>query len=69
MDNAKIREKATILVVTDGLSDDDIALLGYQRMPDLQAAVDRALRAGPRAAPSGVLPYGGDCLPLVGVAQ
>ena len=68
VDNAKIREKATILVVTDGLSDDDIALLGYQRMPDLQTAVDRALEMVPGGT-VGVLPYGGDCLPLIGLAQ
>lgn len=68
VDNAKIREKASILVVTDGLSDDDIALLGYQRLPDLQAAVDRALELVPGGT-VGVLPYGGDCLPLVGAAR
>ncbi len=65
VDNAKIREKATILVVTKGLSDDDVALLGYERMPSLQAAVDRALELVPGGT-VGVLPYGGDCLPLMG---
>jgi lactate racemase len=65
VDNAKIRERARILCVTEGLCDDDIALLGYERMPTLQAAVDRALELVPGGA-VGVLPYGGDCLPLVG---
>lgn len=63
--NAKIREKATILMVTEGLSDADVALLGYQRMPDLQSAVDRALENAPQAS-IGILPYGGICLPVVG---
>jgi len=65
VDNAKIRERATILVVTDGLSDADIELLGYERCPDLQSAVDRALELIPGGT-IGVLPYGGDCLPLAG---
>ena len=65
VDNAKIREKARILVVTDGLSDDDIGLLGYRRMPDLQTAVDAALELVP-AGTIGILPYGGDCLPVRG---
>jgi nickel-dependent lactate racemase len=64
VDNAKIREKARILVVTDGLSDDDIALLGYRRMPDLQTAVDAALEMAPSGM-IGILPYGGDSLPVV----
>ena len=63
--NAKVREKATILMVTEGLSDADVELLGYQRMPDLQSAVDHALGLAPEAS-IGVLPYGGICLPVVG---
>jgi nickel-dependent lactate racemase len=63
--NARIREKARILVVTDGLSDDDIGLLGYKRMPDLQTAVDAALELVPGGT-FGMLPYGGDCLPVLG---
>ena len=62
--NAKVREKATILMVTEGLSDADVALLGYRRMPDLQSAVDHALERVPEAG-IGVLPYGGLCLPVV----
>ncbi len=65
VDNAKIREKARILLVSDGLADDDVALLGYERHPDLQAAVDRAIEMVPDGT-IGLLPYGGDCLPVVG---
>ncbi len=46
--NARVREKATILMVTEGLSDTDVSLLGYRRMPDLQTAVDLALELVPR---------------------
>ena len=62
--NAKVREKATILMVTEGLSDADVALLGYRRMPDLQEAVDRALQLA-TGDTLGVLPYGGICLPIL----
>lgn len=62
--NAKVREKADILMVTEGLSDADVELLGYRRMPDLQAAVAQALRRHPKGT-LGVLPYGGLCMPYV----
>ena len=65
MPNAKIREKARILWSADGLSDDDVELLGYRRMRDLQAAVDAALELVPDGT-IGILPYGGDCLPCWG---
>jgi len=61
--NAKVREKATVLMVTEGLSDADVALLGYRRMPDLQSAVDHVLERAPGSS-LGVLPYGGICLPV-----
>jgi nickel-dependent lactate racemase len=62
--NARIREHAAILIVTDGLSDADVATLGYRRMPSLQAAVDYAAALRP-AATIGVLPHGGVSLPVV----
>lgn len=62
--NAKVREKAAILMVTEGLSDADVELLGYQRLPDLQAAVAQALELRPEGS-IGILPYGGLCLPYV----
>jgi nickel-dependent lactate racemase len=65
--NAKVREHATVLVVTDGLSDEDLALLGYERQATLQQAVDRALELVPGGT-IGVLPYGGDCLPMIAPA-
>jgi lactate racemase len=61
--NARVREKATILMMTEGLCDADVALLGYRRMPDLQTAVDHALEQVPGGS-LGVLPYGGICLPI-----
>ena len=65
--NARIREKADILLVSDGLTPADCAILGYQKLSSLQDAVDRALRRLP-AGTIGVLPRGGDCLPIVAPA-
>lgn len=62
--NARIREKAAIFLVSDGLTDpEDIRVLGYTRFESLQAAVDEAFRRIPGAS-VGVLPRGGDCLPV-----
>lgn len=62
--NAKVREKARILMVTEGLSNADVELLGYQRMPSLQSAVAHALELNPNGT-VGILPYGGLCLPYI----
>jgi nickel-dependent lactate racemase len=62
--NAKVREKADILMVTEGLADADVELLGYGRLPDLRSAVARALESCPEGT-IGILPYGGLCLPYV----
>ncbi|MEL7633771.1 nickel-dependent lactate racemase [Sporomusa sphaeroides] len=61
--NARIREKANILIVSDGLSQEDIGVLGYAKFDTLQAAVDYVLQKIPNGK-IGVLPRGGDCLPI-----
>jgi len=66
--NARIREKASIIIVTDGLSNHDCSVLGYERMPDLQRAVDVALDRIPQGT-IGILPYGGVCLPILAGAM
>jgi nickel-dependent lactate racemase len=56
--NARIREKAEIFLVSDGLTDpEDIRVLGYTRFESLQAAVDEAFRRIPGAS-AGILPRG-----------
>jgi nickel-dependent lactate racemase len=62
--NAMAREKATILIVTEPLLENDLDLLGYRCVPDLQSGVDIALQIAPQGT-IGILPYGGDCLPLL----
>jgi nickel-dependent lactate racemase len=61
--NARIREKADILLVSDGLTPADSAILGYQKLATLQEAVDLAVRRFPTGT-IGVLARGGDCLPI-----
>ncbi len=63
--NAKIRERADIFIVTEGLTHQEIEVLGYRPFNSLQKAVDCALKIKP-AGKVGVLPRGGDCLPVAG---
>lgn len=64
MCNSRIREKARISVITDGLSDEDCKILNYEKVDTLQYAVDRALAENPDSK-IGVLPLGGVCLPTL----
>ena len=51
-------------LVCDGLTDEEVRAMGYRRFPTLQAALDTALRERPEGR-VGILPRGGDCLPVV----
>ncbi|MFO7706863.1 MAG: nickel-dependent lactate racemase [Desulfobacterales bacterium] len=62
--NSRIREKAQIFLVSDGLTTEDSRILGYSKFGSLQEAVDAAFRQRPGAS-VGVLPRGGDCLPIL----
>jgi nickel-dependent lactate racemase len=80
MGNSRVREKARIFLVSEGLSAEDAAVLGYRKISSLQEGYDLALAeyaaktGGPRKKglsldrlPTvGVLPRGGDVLPIVG---
>jgi nickel-dependent lactate racemase len=61
--NSRAREKAGVFVVTEGLSDEDIGILGYERFASVQAALDEALVRIPEGR-IGVLPKGGVSLPV-----
>ncbi len=61
--NSRAREKAGVFVVTEGLSDEDIGILGYERFASVQAALDEALVRIPGGS-VGVLPKGGVSLPV-----
>ncbi|SHI80442.1 Nickel-dependent lactate racemase [Dethiosulfatibacter aminovorans DSM 17477] len=62
--NSRIREKARISVVTDGLSDEDCDILNYKKVDTLQNAVDAALSENPDSK-VGILSLGGICLPIL----
>jgi nickel-dependent lactate racemase len=62
--HARAREKAKILVISDGLDTESCRILGFTPFKSLQAAVDSA-RADCPEGTIGILPRGGDCLPLV----
>jgi lactate racemase len=62
--NSRAREKAQILVVSHGLSDEDVEVLGYKREESVQSALNKLLTLNPGAA-IGILPRGGDCLPVL----
>jgi nickel-dependent lactate racemase len=61
--NSRAREKAQILVVSHGLDDSEINVLGYRRFSNVQEAIDHVLQNHPEAT-IGILPRGGDCLPI-----
>jgi nickel-dependent lactate racemase len=62
--NSRAREKAQILVISHGLDDEAVEVLGYKRAESVQAAVDQLLTLNPEATIA-VLPRGGDCLPVL----
>ncbi|MBF0531171.1 MAG: hypothetical protein HQK55_18270 [Deltaproteobacteria bacterium] len=62
--NSRIREAVDVFWISDGLSPEDIRLLGYTKFETLQQAVDAALERFPNGG-FGVLPRGGDCLPIL----
>jgi len=62
--NSRIREKADILLISDGLSEEDISVLGYTKFDSLQTAIDFAMEKKPLAK-VGIIPRGGDCLPIL----
>ena len=62
--NSRVREKSTILAVSQGLAEEDFKILGYKPFKTVRDALDFALAAIPDGT-IGILPRGGDCLPVV----
>ena len=62
--NSRVRERAGVFVVTDGLCDNDIRILGYERFASVQEALDEAFKRIPGGR-VGVLPRGGVALPVL----
>jgi len=62
---ARCQELAWVTIVSDGLSDDEVGVLGADRAASVEEALEAALsRQGSRASIV-VLTHGGECLPVV----
>jgi nickel-dependent lactate racemase len=63
MYHATVRHRVnTTFVVTNHLSDDDVRLLGFERAPTAQEALERAFAMLGPDAKVGVIPFGGETL-------
>ncbi|MDR1379447.1 MAG: nickel-dependent lactate racemase [Synergistaceae bacterium] len=62
--NCRVRDKAHIFFVGEGLTNEDLRALKYKRIATVQQALDEALREKPDAL-VGILPKGGISLPRV----
>lgn len=61
----KVREKVKeVMIITSGLSQEEIDILGFVKFDNLQDAINCALKEFPDGK-VGVLPRGGDCLPYL----
>ncbi len=61
----RVREKVKkVLIITDGLTREEIEILGFAKSETLQGALDEVLEQVPNGR-VGVLPRGGDCLPYL----
>jgi hypothetical protein len=58
-----VNERIRVVAVSDGLTPEDAAGLGYDHEPDLQKAVDRAISAYGENSRVSVLMHGGDIFP------
>lgn len=61
---AKMRERARILLVSDGIPPEDARNLGFEPHPSVEDALAAALRAHGAGASINVLPYAPETLPL-----
>jgi nickel-dependent lactate racemase len=62
--NCRVRDKASIFSVSEGLIQEDLDVLHYTPYPTVQAALDEALRQIP-CGTIGILPKGGISLPIL----
>jgi nickel-dependent lactate racemase len=62
---ARCQELAWVTIVSDGLSGDDLHILGAGRAASVEAALETAIRRQGSHASIVVLTHGGECLPVV----
>jgi nickel-dependent lactate racemase len=61
--HSKCLSRSRVICVSDGLSRDDQIRLGFASAPDLDGAIEMALRQQGAAASIGVIDFGGDLIP------
>lgn len=59
-----VRDRVKVVIVSDGLKEEEARRLGFQYAPDLQEALKAALARHGAGAKVGVLTHGGDVAPL-----
>ena len=62
--NSRVRNKASIFSVSEGLLPEDIEAMQYTPFPNIEEALNEALRRIPQAT-IGILPKGGISLPML----
>lgn len=62
--NCRVRDKAKIFCVSDGLTEEDLTAMQYTPFPNVQAALDEAMHLIPDAK-IGIIPKGGISLPVI----
>lgn len=61
--NCRVRDKAKVFCISDGLTEEDLAAMQYTAFPSVQSALDEAMRLIPGAT-IGIIPKGGISLPI-----
>lgn len=62
--NSRVRNRARIFSVSEGLHPEDIEAMQYTPFPNIEAALSEALAQIPQAT-IGILPKGGISLPIL----
>ncbi|MEG1642345.1 MAG: nickel-dependent lactate racemase [Synergistaceae bacterium] len=63
-ENHKIKSKATIFIITDGLCENDIKSLGFKKFDTITQALEEAKKRIPNAK-IGIIPSAGTTIPLI----
>jgi nickel-dependent lactate racemase len=69
MYHSVLRQRVTNLIVTNHMTQEEVDILGFERMPSVQAALDRAYAILGRDSSVGIIPYGGETLTRVNLAD
>ena len=56
------KDYCTVLLISEGISAEDARLLGFEKMPSLEQALEKAHRLMGEDAAIGIIPHGGEML-------